>query len=174
MVSILPGENKWQMLGKAIGQPLQQNLPGAVQRGFQQGQGLNAIDQLQSALKEANGDYTKALPAIMKAYTLNQNLEKSGLAEKLVPLLQREKGTKDFPVGKTNKRGIPTQEEEGKEKPVSVADIVPPKKGMVQDPSGVSNYQMPYGPEDIAQIRNEARQRGYTPEMEERYVNDAS
>src|ERR1051326_2360285 len=82
MVSVLPGERtQFDVLGKGIGQALQSVLPGAVQQGFQRQQGLNAIDQLQEALGAAGGDINKILPALARAYTLNPNLERSGLGQ---------------------------------------------------------------------------------------------
>ena len=72
MVSILPNaRNPWDVISSAIGQNINQNLPQAVQKGFERQQGLNAIEQLQNELQNANGDFTQMLPALAKAYTLN-------------------------------------------------------------------------------------------------------
>lgn len=82
MVSILPSERTpFDVIGKDVGRALQGVMPGAVQQGFQRGQGLSAIDQLQEALGSAGGDINKILPALAKAYTLNPNLERSGLGQ---------------------------------------------------------------------------------------------
>lgn len=82
MVSILPSERTpFDVIGKDVGRALQSVLPGAVQQGFQRGQGLSAIDQLQEALGAAGGDINKILPALAKAYTMNPNLERSGLGQ---------------------------------------------------------------------------------------------
>lgn len=82
MVSILPSERTpFDVIGKDVGRALQGVLPGAVQQGFQRGQGLSAIDQLQEALGSAGGDINKILPALAKAYTMNPNLERSGLGQ---------------------------------------------------------------------------------------------
>jgi hypothetical protein len=82
MVSILPSERTpFDVIGKDVGRALQGVLPGAVQQGFQRGQGLGAIDQLQEALGAAGGDINKMLPALAKAYTMNPNLERSGLGQ---------------------------------------------------------------------------------------------
>ncbi len=175
MVSVLPGDRSaFDLIGKAIGQNLQQTLPGAVQQGYQRGQGLNAIDQLQADLASAGGDVTKMIPAIAKAYTLNPSLERSGIAEKLIPLAQRNQGVGEFPAGQGKARE-PTRpgEKQGQEVPVSVADLVPPRPSMVQNPQGVSDFQLPYGPEEISATRQKARAMGFLPEMEERFVNDA-
>src|SRR5271154_6571719 len=82
-VSILPGNSRtpWDLIGQMTGQNISQNLPGAVQQGYQRQQGLNAIDQLQNDLAQSGGDISKMLPAIARAYTLNPNLERSGIAE---------------------------------------------------------------------------------------------
>ncbi len=82
MVSILPSaRSPWDLIGASIGQGLQQTLPNAVSQGYQRGQGLGAIDQLQQQLQAAGGDISKMLPALAKAYTLNPNLERSGLGQ---------------------------------------------------------------------------------------------
>lgn len=82
MVSILPSERTpFDVIGKDVGRALQSVLPGAVQQGFQRGQGLSAIDQLQEALGKAGGDINQIFPALAKAYTLNPNLERSGLGQ---------------------------------------------------------------------------------------------
>src|SRR6185295_13897488 len=82
MVSILPSaRTPWDVLGAQTGQALQSVLPGAVNQGFQRQQGLNAIDQLQQALGAAGGGINKMLPALARAYTLNPNLERSGLGQ---------------------------------------------------------------------------------------------
>ncbi len=177
MVSILPSaRSTWDVLGQDVGQALQGVLPGAVQRGFEKGQGLNAIDQLQSDIASANGDISKMIPAIAKAYTMNPSLQRSGIAEKLIPLAQRNQAVGEFPAG--GRQDVPMRqgrEQEGEQQqvPVSVSDLVPARPSMVQNPQGLNDFQLPYGPEDIANIRQQARQKGYLPEMEERFVNDA-
>ncbi len=97
MVSILPSERTpFDVIGKDVGRALQGVLPGAVQQGFQRGQGLGAIDQLQEALGAAGGDINKILPALAKAYTMNPNLERSGLGQQY--LQQAKAGTSSNPV----------------------------------------------------------------------------
>lgn len=170
MTTILPAaRSPWQVIDQAIGGQISQNLPGAVQQGFQRQTGLNAIDKLQSDLAASGGDLSKMIPAIARAYTLNPSLERSGIAEKLIPLAQRNTGTKDFPA--TSKSGMPLKE--GGEVPVSVFDLVPPRQSNVANPQGVPEFQLPYGEEDILGIRQKARQLGYLPEMEERFAQDA-
>jgi hypothetical protein len=84
MVSILPpNRSRWQSIGDAMTN-LGRNTPQLLENRYQRQQGLSAIDQLQKALTEANGDISKMLPAIAKAYTLNPNLERSGLAEQFL------------------------------------------------------------------------------------------
>lgn len=174
MTTILPAaRTPWQVIDQAIGNQISQNLPGAIQQGYQRGQGLGAIDRLQSELQGANGDISKILPAIARAYTLNPSLERSGIAEKFIPLVQRQQGAQEFPAGQGQLRGPSETSSEGKQVPVSVSDLVPPRPSMVQNPQGLTDFQLPYGPEDIANIRQQARQKAYLPEMEERFVNDA-
>jgi hypothetical protein len=82
VVSILPSERTpFDVLGRDVGNALQQVLPGAVQQGYMRQQGLNAIDQLQSDLAQSGGDISKMLPALARAYTLNPNLERSGIGQ---------------------------------------------------------------------------------------------
>ena len=177
MVSILPSaRTPFDVFGAETGKALQSVIPGAVEKGFQRQTGLNAIDQLQADIANAKGDVSKMIPAIAKAYTLNPPLERSGIAEKLIPLAQRNQGTGEFPVGEgKNANGMPTKagQQPNQEVPIAVDDLVQARPSMIQDPQGTSNYQDPYGPEEIANIRQQARQRGYLPEMEERFVKDA-
>lgn len=85
MVSILPSDRSGlDVLGKYLGQNLSQNLPGAIQQGYQRQLGLNAIDQLQNAIKpNAQGqiDQGQMLSNIARAVSLNPGLERSGLVE---------------------------------------------------------------------------------------------
>lgn len=171
-LSIIPAERTpWDVIGKKIGANISENLPGAIEKGYERGLGLNAIEQLQTQLKETGGDINKMLPALAKAYTLNPQLERSGLGQTFLQQAQRKVGTEDFPVGKN----MPTRQGETPEEqiPVSVSDLVPTRPSMIKDPQGTSNFQLPYGPEEIAAIRQASRQKGYTPEAEERFVADA-
>jgi len=103
MVSTVSQESPWDLIGKSIGQNVSQNLPGAVNQGFQRQTGLNAIDQLQQQLQAAGGDINKMLPALARAYTLNPNLERSGLGQ---GFLQQAKVGRAFPEGQ---EGLPSQ-----------------------------------------------------------------
>jgi hypothetical protein len=176
MVSILPtNRSPWEAISNSIGEGLSQTLPQAAQQRSQRETGLNAIDQLQRDLQASGGDITKMLPAVMKAYTLNPALERSGIAEKLIPLAQRSAATSQFPVGgKGTGTGLPTQEDQEQQKPLSINDLVQPRSSVVQTPQGTTDFQLPYGPEDIANIRQKSRQMGLLPEVEERLVNDAN
>lgn len=177
MTTILPqARTPWQVIDQAIGNQISQNLPGAVQQGYQRQLGLNALDQAQAEIAQANGDPMKIAMAFAKAGAQNPNLERA-----LGPLLnvamqqgQRGKGTKDFPAGGTSASGMPTRAVEGGkgEVPVSVSDLVQPRPSLVQNPQGTNDFQLPYGPEEISAARQKSRQLGYLPEMEERFVND--
>jgi hypothetical protein len=155
-----------------MGQQLGHTLPQVMQQRGQREMGLNAIDQLQAGLQQSGGDINKILPLLAKAYTLNPNLERSGLGQQFMQQAQRQQGSKEFPVGGA---GMPMQAKPGEQKqiPVSVSDLVPARESMVQNPQGIPDFQLPYGPEEIANIRQQSRARGYLPEMEERFVNDA-
>lgn len=173
MTTILPSaRTPFDAIMEQMGQQLGQNLPRAAQQYGQRELGMNAIDQLQSQLQQSGGDINKILPALMKAYTNNQSLERSGLGQQFMQQAQRQQGTKEFPVGGA---GMPMQPGKGEQRevPVSVSDLVPARKSMVQNPQGMNDFQLPYGPEEIAAIRQQSRAKGYLPEMEERFVNDA-
>lgn len=97
MVSILPSErNPLDVILGQVGQGLSQTLPPAIAGAQERQRGMGAIDQLQAALKDANGDVSKILPALAKAYTLNPNLERSGLGQLYTQMAQ--KGTASEPV----------------------------------------------------------------------------
>ena len=106
MTTILPqNRSSWDVIGSQIGQNISQNLPGAVQQGFQRQTGMNAIDQLQQELSAAGGDINKMMPAIARAYTANPNLERSGIAEHA---LRGAKTNAAFP-GQSGQPGQPIQ-----------------------------------------------------------------
>lgn len=83
MVSIIPGTARTaaDLLGQQVAQSLQQNFQPAYAQGLQRQRGYQAIDRLQQDLSSANGDISKILPAIARAYTDNPNLERSGIAQ---------------------------------------------------------------------------------------------
>ncbi len=84
MVSILPGESNWDLIGQHIGKGLSNSLPGAIEKRMDRQRGLTAIDELQKGIESAKGDPAKMLPLLMKAYTQNQGLERSGLGQKFL------------------------------------------------------------------------------------------
>lgn len=82
MVSILPSERTpFDVIGRDVGRALQNVLPQAAMQRAQREVGMSSIDQLQNQLQSANGDISKMLPAIARAYTLNPGLERSGLGQ---------------------------------------------------------------------------------------------
>lgn len=84
MVSIIPAERTpWDVISKAIGQNISQNLPGAVQQGYQRQLGLNALDQAEKSIAESGGDPYKMALAFARAGAQNPALERS-----LGPLMQ--------------------------------------------------------------------------------------
>lgn len=113
MVSIIPSaRSNFDLIGDAIGQNLNQNLPGVMERAQNRQMGLNAIDQLQKDLEAAGGDINKIMPAVARAYSLNPNLERSGIAEQALMRAKASQGT-----GKVNdvinqiqgnKQGLPS------------------------------------------------------------------
>ncbi len=82
MVTILPpGRTSWDAIGAQTGQLLNQHIPQAVNQNIQRQRAHGAIDRLQEDMASANGDISKILPAIARAYTENPNLERSGIAQ---------------------------------------------------------------------------------------------
>lgn len=98
MVSILPSGTPGSLISADVGRALQSVLPQALNQGYQRGMGLNAIDQLQQDLAASGGDISKMLPSLARAYTLNPNLERSGLGQFA---MQQSKVNRAFPE-KTN------------------------------------------------------------------------
>ena len=80
-MAILDQSSPQDLVAKIMGQGIARNLPGGLQQATQRQMGLGAIDQLQNDLSGANGDISKILPALARAYTLNPNLERSGLGQ---------------------------------------------------------------------------------------------
>lgn len=88
MTTILPqARTPWDTISQSIGSSLEHALPSAIQKQ----QGLDAVTQLQKQLSESGGDPTKMLPALMRAYTLNPGLERSGLGQKAMEMSEAGK-----------------------------------------------------------------------------------
>jgi hypothetical protein len=64
MVSILPQETPWDLIGKSIGQNVSQHLPGAVQQGYNRGQLQNSLGAIKNL---AGKPGTKPLDLILAA-----------------------------------------------------------------------------------------------------------
>lgn len=68
MVSILPpGRSRWDAVGALLGQSLNQNLPGAVQQGFNRGQLQNSLDEIKKISKDPNSNQLDVILQTMKA-----------------------------------------------------------------------------------------------------------
>jgi hypothetical protein len=90
MVSIIPAKRSpFHGIAEAMSQ-FGQNAPALLEERYQTQRGLSAVDQLQESLKEAKGDISKILPAIAKAYSVNPNLQRSGIAEHALKMAQAE------------------------------------------------------------------------------------
>jgi len=157
-------------IGSALGQAL--GTVGGEQFGYQRERGrtLNAIEEAKTAVNKA-----QSLPelylALQSAAAGSEGAQRAlGQAFPVfAQQFQRKKGAEEHPAGGKT---------EGKAAPVtSVVDLLPPKQdpnqGALQDPNNIKPFTLPYSEQDIANIRNLARQQNYTPEMEERFVNDA-
>jgi hypothetical protein len=173
MVTILPSErSSWEVQSKDIANNIQRTLPGAVQRGYERQQGLNAIDQLQAELANANGDINKIMPAIARAYTLNPSLERSGIAEQA--LMRAKSGMGTGPVaefvegrgqggaqnlpGPQNQPGQPTPENQPpQQQPTTQPEVPRQTKGI---------FLSDYIPQDIGEL--------ITPEQKAKMLNDVA
>ncbi len=97
MTTILPqARTSADAIFEQLGHGLSQTLPQAAMQRSQRETGLSAIDELQGQLRNANGDISKILPALARAYTLNPNLERSGIGQ--FALEQARKGQATDPV----------------------------------------------------------------------------
>jgi hypothetical protein len=88
MVSIIPGNARTaaDLTGQQTANAIQQNVQPQLNQMYQRQRGYSAIDRLQQDLASANGDMSKILPAIARAYTDNPNLERSGIAEHAIKI----------------------------------------------------------------------------------------
>lgn len=83
MVSIIPGNVRTanDLLGQQTANAIQQNVQPQLNQMYQRQRGYSAIDRLQQDLSTSNGDQSKILAAIARAYTDNPSLERSGIAQ---------------------------------------------------------------------------------------------
>lgn len=78
MVSIIPAERtSLDVIGKMLGEGLQRTLPGAIEKGYERKLGLNALDQAQKEIEQAQGDPYKIAMAFARAGAQNPSLERS-------------------------------------------------------------------------------------------------
>lgn len=178
MVSVIPPKRTpFHGIAEAMSE-FGRNAPQLLEERFQKQRGLSAIDDLENALKAGvvneKGERRDLTPQEMvsklaKAYTLNPSLERSGLGQTFLQQTQRADIANKFPLQPGGKENTSPQEAQ---QPVSFKDLVPPRPSMIQNPQGLQEFQLPYGPDEIAKTRQEARRRNYTPEIEERLVND--
>lgn len=186
MVSILPPKrNIFNALADSMAQ-FGQHAPELLEKRYQTSLGLSALDKAEKAIQEGiidpkTGEKRNLDPHELALQYARVGAQNPSLERILGPLYQtaltqsqRKIGAEEFPVG----GNMPTRQGETPEQqvPVSVRDLVSPQqqqKGNVADPRSVGKFELPYGPEQIAQIRQQSRQRNYTPEMEDRFVADA-
>lgn len=115
MTTILPSaRSSWDVIGDQIGANLNQNLPGAVQQGYQRKLGLNALDRAEKDIAEAGGDPFKIALAFAKAGAQNPNLERS-----IGPLYQAA-------LQKSRVEGAYGQPSSQQQLPPSAAFVAPP------------------------------------------------
>lgn len=175
-------------LGAALGNALG-GIGGQIAgREYGRYRTLQGLEEAKQAANTATTP-TDKLFALLQATAGRPGAEKA--LGQILPLIlsqsQRAQGAQDFPIGgipqqgngspqaqSTVRQGIPTQQgPEGAQVPVSVSDLVPARPGLVADPTGVERFQLPYNEQDIANIRQLARQKGYTQDLEDRFVADA-
>lgn len=86
MVSILPPKrNAFSGIAEAMSE-FGRNAPQLLEERYQTQRGLGAIDQLQKDLEASGGDPAKMLPALMRAQTLNKQMERSNLGAKALEM----------------------------------------------------------------------------------------
>jgi hypothetical protein len=94
MTTILPSaRTPFDVVMEQMGQQLGHQLPRAAQQYGERQRGLSAIDELQAGLKNAGGDINKVLPLLMKAYTNNPSLERSGLGQQYLQSARNQAAT---------------------------------------------------------------------------------
>lgn len=90
MVSIIPAERTpWDVISKQIGQNISQNLPGAVQKGYERGLGLTALEKAEQALKEGILNAETGERRNLNPYEMAMQFAKVGAAN---PALERALG----------------------------------------------------------------------------------
>lgn len=140
MVSILPGQSNWDLIGQAIGSNISQNLPGAVQEGYNRQIGLNALDQAQKDIAQAGDDPFKIAFAFAKAGAQNKSLERA-LGPLLQTALQNSRAKNIYGQGQPNVQ----------------TSVNPNQMGM----NGFVQENQPLNSQDIQQKNQE---RGFQPE----------
>lgn len=110
MVSIIPGTARTaaDLTGQQTANAIQQNVQPQLNQMYQRQRGYAAIDRLQQDLASANGDMSKILPAIARAYTDNPSLERSGIAEQALKTAQ---GNRVFGRGQGQEQSSSYQKE---------------------------------------------------------------
>jgi len=78
MTSVLSGpRTALDAIGDIVGRNISQNLPGAVQQGYQRQLGMNALDKAQQDVAQAGGDPFKIAMAFARAGAQNPALERA-------------------------------------------------------------------------------------------------
>lgn len=67
MVSILPGQSNWDLIGQAIGSNISQNLPGAIQQGYNRQMLQNSLQQIKDVAKNQNSSPLDTILSVMQA-----------------------------------------------------------------------------------------------------------
>ncbi len=173
MVSIIPGNARTSadLFGQQIAQSLQQNVQPAVAQGLQRQRGHSAIDQLQQDLSTANGDMSKILPAIARAYTDNPNLERSGIAQYA---LQNAKAANIYgnqPPPATSNPSQSTGQTQPQQQPKEVPPLIPNANNVPPGQARPTGYNLTTPAEIDAQGRRDAQATG-DPTQYQRTVNE--
>jgi hypothetical protein len=88
MVSILPAErSSWDVIGKQIGANLSQNLPGAIERGYNRGQIQQSLNEIKKMASSPNSNPLDIALAAMQAGAGIPGSER--YLSQIIPLLQK-------------------------------------------------------------------------------------
>lgn len=145
MVSIIPSaRSPWDVIGSQIGANVSQNLPGAIEKGYERGLGLSALEKAERALKE--GITEEGINRPLNPYEIAMQFAKVGannpaLERALGPLMQTamQEATvnRAFPQGAGSNQQLPAiqgqapkdQSQQGLEEPFKGALAVGQQSG---------------------------------------------
>ena len=183
MTTILPPKtNLGTDIGRALGQGFQNTFEPALQQQYNRGMISKALEEAKMAAREPGADAFDKTIALTKAFAGIPGAERYAgtLIPQAISYSERAKANQPGQPGAMgNQANIPGQpgqrESAGQQGIPSVMNLIPPNPpGQIADPNSPPSFSAPYNDQQIQQIRQESRRLGYTPETEERLVQDAN